>query len=166
MAEIEQKGKFGVTHIFEANMGNREIKTIRDHAGKRTGPVYANEIVQGDLVKITGPEQVAKCAAGDTPIGIAMADFDYEGAIPKTAGTWGSYENNAYVRVETFGKVIRTVQLEATNSAITAGDPIKIGTTTVGCYDKGTSSNNAIALEDAAANSGASIKVLFGVVSI
>lgn len=164
--ELEQKGKFGVTHIFEANMGNRTIETIRDYQGKRTGPKYASEITKGDLVKITGDEQVAKCGAGDTPIGIAIADYDHEGPIPKTPGTWGSYTNNAFVRVETFGKVIKTVKLEAANSKIDAGDPIKVGTTTAGCYDKGTSSNNAIALEGAAANSGALIKVLFAVTAI
>ena len=164
--ELERKGKYGVTHIFEANMGNRTISTIRDHAGKRTGPSYANEINEGNLVKITGPNQVAKCGAGDTPFGVAMADYDHEGPIPKTPGTWGSYDNNAIVKVETFARVIETVQLEATNSKIEAGDPIKVGTTTPGCYDKGTSSNNAIALEDAAANSGALIKVAFGVMPI
>ena len=152
--ELEQKGKFGVTHIFEANMGNRTIETIRDYQGKRTGPKYASEITK------------AKCGAGDTPIGIAIADYDHEGPIPKTPGTWGSYTNNAFVRVETFGKVIKTVKLEAANSKIDAGDPIKVGTTTAGCYDKGTSSNNAIALEGAAANSGALIKVLFAVTAI
>jgi hypothetical protein len=166
MMELERKGKYGVTHIFEANMGNRTINTIRDHSGKRTGPTYANEILEGNLVKITGPNQVAKCAAGDTPIGIAMKDYDHEGAIPTTNGTWGSYDNNAIISVETFARVIETVQLEATNSKIVAGDKIKVGTTTPGCYDKGTSSNNAVALEDAAANSGAKIKVAFGVMEI
>lgn len=164
--ELENKGSFGVTQIFYANMGNRDINTIRDHSGKRTGPVYANEIAQGDLVKISGPNEVTKCAAGDAPIGIAMADYDHEGAIPKTAANWGSYENNAIVRVETFARVIKSVKLEATNSKIVAGDFIKTGTTTPGCYDKGTSSNFAIALEPADANSGAIIKVAFGVMKI
>lgn len=166
MMELEKKGKYGVTHIFEANMGNRTIETIRDYRGKATGPKYANEIKQGDRVKITGPNQVAKCGAGDTPIGVAMADYDHEGPLPKTPGTWGSYDNNAYVRVETFARVIETVQLEAANTAVTAGDHIKVGTTTPGRYDKGSSSNNAIALESAAANSGALIKVAFGVMEI
>lgn len=164
--ELENKGKFGVTHIFTAKMGDRTIKTIRDHSGKRTGPTYANEILKDDLVKIVGPETVAKCGAGDAPIGIAMADYDHEGPLPKTNATGDYTDNNAYVRVETFAKVIKTVKLEASNSKIVAGDPIKIGTTTPGCYDKGTASNNAIALEDAAANSGALIKVAFGVVTI
>ena len=152
--ELENKGKFGPVHIFTAVMGNRTIQTIRDHAGKRTGPTYANEIQKGDLVKLVGPKQVAKCAAGDTAIGIAIADYDHEGAIPKTAATAGNYEPNTIVRVQVFGKVIKSVKLEPSNSAITAGDKLKIGTTTVGCFDKGTASNNTIALESAAANSG------------
>lgn len=164
--EIEQKGKFGVTHIFNAKMGDRDIKTIRDHSGRRTGPVYANEIEKGNLVKITGDNEVGNCAAGDTPIGIAMDDYDHEGPLPKTPGTWGSYDNNAIVKIETFARVIKTVKLEAANSKIVAGDPIKVGATTAGCYDKGTASNNAVALEGAAANSGALIKVAFGVMTI
>lgn len=163
--ELEQKGQFGVTHIFNANMGDRTIATIRDYQGKRTGPAYENEIVQGDLVKLTGPEEVAKCEPGDTPIGIAMDDYDHEGPIPTTAATWGDadYDNNAIIKVETLGKVIKTVKLEPANTKISTGDPIKVGATTAGCYDKGASSNNNIALEDAAANSGALIKVLFSV---
>ena len=164
--QLENKGSFGTTHTFTAKMGDRTIKTIRDHSGKRTGPTYANEILQDDLVKIVGPETVAKCAAGDKPIGIAMADYDHEGAIPKTNATGDYADNNAIVRVETFARVIKSVKLEAANSKIVAGDPIKVGATTAGCYDKGTASNNAIALEDAAANSGAVIKVAFGVMEI
>lgn len=165
--ELENKGKFGVTHIFEAKMGNRTIATIRDGTGEHTGPFYANPIKKGDFVKISGPNQVEKCAAGDAPIGIAMADYDHEGAVPKTAANWGSYTNNAYVKVETFGRVIKTVKIEAANSAITAGDPIKVGTTTAGAFDKGTSSNkSAIALESASANAGGLLKVLFGYIPI
>ena len=54
------------------------------------------------------------------------------------------------------------VTLEAANSAITAGDYIKPGTTTAQCFDKGTASNGiAIALDSAAANKGGEILVLF-----
>lgn len=162
MAELENKGKFGPVHIFTASMGDRTIKTISDHSGRRTGPVYENEILKGDLVKLIGPKTVAKCDAGDAnAIGIAIADYDHEGALPTTDAGDGEYDNT-YVRVEVFGKVIKSVHLEASNSAITAGDKIKVGTTTVGCYDKGTSSNNTIALQDAKANSGDIIEVLFG----
>lgn len=166
MAEIEHKGSFGVTHMFHAKMGNRTINTIRDHSGKRTGPVYANEIHKGDFVKITGDEEVAKCGPGDTPIGIAVDDYDHEGKIPTTSANWGDYDNNAIVEVETFAKVIKSVPLEAANSAITAGDKIKVGTTTAGCFDKGTSSNNAVALQSATASKGGKIKVAFGVMTI
>ena len=164
--EIENKGSYGVTDFFEAKQGNRTINTIRDYRGKASGPVYANEIHQGDRVKISGPNQVEKCGAGDAAFGIAIADYDHEGAIPKTAANWGSYENNCYVKVETGARVIKTVKLEAANTAISAGNYIKVGTTTAGCYDKSSSATDAIALEDAAANSGALIKVAFGCIDI
>ena len=164
--ELENKGSYGVVHIFEAKQGNRTISTIVDGTGKHTGPAYANEIHQGDRVKITGPNQVEKCAAGDAAIGIAFADYEHEGAVPKTAANWGSYTNNCYVRVEVGARVIKTVPLEATNSAVSAGNYIKVGTTTPGCYDKSSSATDAIALEDAAANSGAMIQVAFGVMDI
>ena len=129
MMELERKGKYGVTHIFEANMGNRTVSIGRDHSGRRPVVTYANEILEGDTVKITGPNQVAKCAAGDTPIGIAMKDYDHEGVLPTTSATAGNYDNNAIISVETFARVIETVQLEATNSKIVAGDKIKVGKT-------------------------------------
>lgn len=164
--ELENKGSYGVIHIFEAKQGNRTISTIVDGTGKHTGPSYANEIKQGDRVKISGPNQVEKCGAGDAAIGIAYADYDHEGAVPKTAANWGSYTNNCYVRVETGARVIKAVKLEAGNSAISAGNYIKVGTTTAGCYDKSSSATDAIALEDATASSGAIIKVAFGVMNI
>ena len=58
------------------------------------------------------------------------------------------------------------MKLEAANSAISAGNYIKVGTTTAGCYDKSSSATDAIALEDATASSGAIIKVAFGVMDI
>ena len=164
--ELENKGSYGVIHIFEAKQGNRTISTIVDGTGKHTGPSYANEIKQGDRVKISGPNQVEKCGAGDAAIGIAYADYHHEGAVPKTAANWGSYTNNCYVRVETGARVIKAVKLEAGNSAISAGNYIKVGTTTAGCYDKSSSATDAIALEDATASSGAIIKVAFGVMDI
>lgn len=164
--QIENKGGYGVVHIFEAKQGNRTIETVVDGTGKHTGPRYANEIKQGDRVKISGPNQVEKAAAGDAAIGIAFADYDHEGAIPKSAANWGSYTNNCYVRVETGARVIKTVKLEAANSAVSAGNYIKVGTTTPGCYDKSSSATDAIALEDASASSGAMIKVAFGVMEI
>ena len=164
--ELENKGSYGVTHIFEAKQGNRTISTIVDGTGKHTGPAYANEIHKGDRVKISGPNQVEKCGAGDAAFGIAIADYDHEGAVPKTAANWGSYTNNCYVRVQTVARVIKTVQLEAANSAVTAGNYIKVGTTTADCYDKSSSATDMIALESATASSGAKIKVAFGVITL
>ena len=164
--ELENKGSYGPVHIFKAKMGNRTVSTIVDGTGKHTGPSYANEILQGDRVKISGPNEVEKCGAGDAAIGIAFADYDHEGAIPKTAANWGSYENNAIVRVAVGAKVIKAVKLEAANSAVTAGNYIKVGTTTAGCYDKSSSATDAIALESADASSGAIINVAFGVMDV
>lgn len=166
MMELENKGEYGVTHIFEAKQGNMSINTIIDATGKHTGPTYANEIHQGDRVKISGPNQVEKAGAGEAAIGIAIADYQHEGAVPKTAANWGSYTNNCYVRVEVGARIIKSVKLEAANSAVTAGNYIKVGTTTAGCYDKSSGATDAIALESADASSGAIIKVAFGVMEV
>lgn len=164
---IENKGKFGVTHVFKAKQGNRTAATIRDGAGKRKGVTYASEIEKGDWVKISGDNEVTKCSAGDTnAIGIAMNDYYHVGTIPTTSANWGSYTNNCYVQVETFGRVIKTVQLEASNSAVTAGNYIKVGSTTYNRFDKDSNATHAIALEGATASSGARIEVLFGFIPL
>ena len=165
--ELENKGAFGVTHIFKAKQGNRTAGPQYNGFGKTKGVSYASDIHKGDLVKISGDEEVVKCSVGDTTaIGVAMDDFYHVGAIPTTSANWGSYDNNCYVKVETFGRTIKTVQLEAANSAVTAGNYIKVGSTTYGRYDKDSNSTNAIALEAATASSGARIKVLVGFIPL
>lgn len=165
--EIENKGAFGVTHVFHAKQGNRTANTQYNGLGKTKGVSYANEIQKGDWVKLSGDEEVVKCVAGDTnAIGVAMADFYHVGPIPTTSAEWGSYENNCCVQVETFGRKIKTVQLEAANSAVAVGNYIKVGATTYGRFDKSTSATNAIALQASAANKGALIKVLFGFIPL
>ena len=164
---LENKGSFGVTHVFKAKQGNRTAATIRDGSGKRKGVTYASEIEKGDWVKLSGNEEVVKCSAGDTTaIGIAMDDYYHVGAIPTTSANWGSYTNNCYVKVETFGRIIKTVPLEAANSAVSVGNYIKVGSTTYGKFDKDSNATNAIALEAADASSGALIKVLFGFIPL
>jgi len=160
--ELENKGSFGVTHIFKAKQGNRTYGTQYNAMGKTKGVSYANEIKKGDFVKISGDEEVVKCSAGDAPIGIAIDDFYHVGAIPKSSANWGSYDNNCYVKIETFGRKIKTVPLEAANSAVTAGNYIKVGSTTYGKFDKDSNATHNIALESATASSGKLIKVLFG----
>ena len=164
---LENKGSYGVTHVFKAKQGNRTAATIRDGMGRRKGVTYASEIEKGDWVKISGDNEVTKCSAGDTnAIGIAMDDYYHVGAIPTTSANWGSYTNNCCVKVETFGRKIETVQLEAANSAVTAGNYIKVGSTTYKRFDKDTNATNAIALEGASASSGALIQVLFGFIPL
>lgn len=164
---IENKGAFGVTHVFKAKQGNRTAVTSRDGTGKRKTVYYANEIEKGDWVKLSGDEEVVKCSAGDSnAIGIAMDDYYHVGAIPTTSANWGSYDNNCYVKVETFGRVIKTVQLESANSAVSVGNYIKVGSTTYNRFDKDSNATNAIALEAAGASSGARIKVLFGFIPL
>lgn len=165
--ELENKGAFGVTHIFKAKQGNRTAGTQYNGMGKTKGVTYASPIQKGDWVKLSGDEEVVKCSAGDnTAIGIAMDDFYHVGAIPTTSANWGSYDNNCYVKVETFGRKIKTVQLEAANSAVSVGNYIKVGTTTYNRFDKDSNATNAIALEAATASSGARIKVLFGFIPL
>ena len=167
MAVLENKGKLGVTHLFSAKQGNRTMVTGREISGKRTLATYTNEILKGDCVKLVGENTVEKCSAGDADaIGVAMDDFDHVGAYPSESATWGNYDNNCIVKVETFARKILRTRLEATNSKIVAGDYLTVGSTTVGSFDKSNDETNVIALENADANSGAIINAMYGFIKL
>lgn len=161
MAVIYNAGSFGVTNAFPVKEGNLTIATTQGVGGEMTRPQLANPVRKGMGVKIVGDLLFAPCAAGDEPIGFAAADPVDWAVEPTVDALDGAYERRN-CSIEFRGHKILTVKLEAANTAITAGDPIKVGATTVGCYDKGTASNKiAIALEGATASSGAEIAVLF-----
>ena len=154
-------GNFGVTNAFPVKEGNLTMATTQGVGGELVRPQLANPVNKGVGLKIVGDFLFGACAAGDEPIGFAAADpIDWE-SEPTADALDGAYPRRE-CSIEFRGHKILTVQLEAANSAITAGDPIKIGATTANCYDKGTSANKiAIALEGATASSGAEIAVLF-----
>lgn len=161
MSEKYDVGSFGVTHAFKVKEGNLTIATTQGVGGDMTRPSLASPVTKGVGLKIAGDLLFAPCAAGDVPVGFAAADPNDWAVEPKQAALDGAYERR-YCSIEFRGTKILTVPLEAANTAVTAGDYIKVGATTAGCYDKGTSSNGiALALEGASANSGAEIAVLF-----
>ena len=143
MSEKYDVGSFGVTHAFKIKEGNLTIVTTQGVGGDMTRPSLASPVTKGMGLKIAGDLLFAPCAAGDVPVGFAAADPNDWAVEPKQAALDGAYERRYC-------------------SAVTAGDYIKVGATTAGCYDKGTSSNGiALALEGASASSGAEIAVLF-----
>ena len=161
MSEIYDAGSFGVTHAFKVKEGNLTITTTQGVGGDVKRPSLASPVTKGMGLKIAGDFLFAPVSAGDVPIGFAAADPVDWAVEPKESANDGSYERR-YCSIEFRGWKIKTVPLEAGNSAVTAGDYIKVGATTADRFDKGTSSNGiALALEGASASSGASIAVLF-----
>ena len=162
MVEKYDVGKFGPIQAFKVKEGNLTMTTTQGVGGDITRPQVASPILEGDPVKIAGDLLFEKCSAGDAPIAYAHAnpmDWDVE---PTANANDGDYTRR-YCSLEFIGKKIKTVKLEAGNSAVTAGNYIKIGATTVGRYDKNANASGAvgIALEGASASSGAEIAVLF-----
>ena len=160
MAIIKNMGSFGVTDTFKLNEGAVSMATVSGVGGDITKPKFATPAAKGLFVKITGDWTVTPCGAGDAYHGILVSNPKMV-EEPTVAGDFGTYEPRIG-SVQCDGKVIKTVKLEAANSAISAGDYIKVGATTAQCFEKGTSSNAVgIAIESATASSGAKIAVLF-----
>lgn len=161
MAVKYNVGSFGVTHAFPVKEGNLTMETTQGVGGEITRPKLASPVKKGMGLKIAGDFLFAPVSAGDVPIGFAAADPTDWTTEPTANANDGLYPRRD-CSIEFRGTKILTVKLEAANSAVTAGDYIKVGSTTADAYDKGTSSNGiAIALEGATASSGAEIAVLF-----
>ena len=154
-------GNFGVTAAFPVKEGNLTIVTTQGVGGDIKRPSLASPVSKGMGLKVVGNFLFGPVTAGDTPIGFAAADPVDWAVEPTESANDGSYPRRD-CSIEFRGWAIKTVPLEAANTAVTAGDYIKVGATTAGKYDKGASNNHiAIALEGASASSGASIAVLF-----
>ena len=154
-------GSFGVTQAYPVKEGDLTIVTTQGVGGDITRPSLARPVIKGEGVKIVDDFLFAPLEAGDEPIGFAAAEPVDWTVEPTNDATDGDYPRRE-CSIEFRGHKILTVPLEENNTAVTAGDPIKIGATTPNHYDKGTASNKiAIALESATANSGAEITVLF-----
>ena len=162
MTEKYDVGKFGPIQAFKVKEGNLTMTTTQGVGGDIVRPSLASPIVEGDPVKIAGDLLFVKCSAGDIPIAYAHANPNDWEVEPTANANDGDYPRR-YCALEFVGRKIKTVKLEAANSAVTAGNYIKVGATTVGCYDKNANATNAvgIALEGASASSGAEIAVLF-----
>lgn len=162
MAELPSFGQLGRILKFKANQGNVTIATGRPVGGEMKVPVFATPFEIGDWVKLTGDWTVSKCAATDTEaIGQVYAYPQWKGHEPTESQTWGNYEPQI-VSIDTMAIAVRTVQLEAANSAISIGNCVKLGATTAQRFDKATVENGTRALVAADASSGAKIPVLLG----
>jgi hypothetical protein len=161
MAKLYEFGKFGPWVPFIANEGNMTITMGDTVSGVIPVPSFANPCVQEDgltpgvYVKLTNDMEVTKCAAGDPAcIGKTRDRPQWNGTQPSASANWGSYTPRM-VTVELFCNKVTMVNLEAANSAVTYGNYIKRGATTAQRFDKSATATQMIALQSAAANSGA-----------
>ena len=168
MAELREFGKYGPQLTFKANEGNMTVVMGDGIAGVMPLPTFASPLVKADgisagvFVKLSGDMEVVACAAGDTNcIGITVDRPQFKGMQPTASANWGSYTPRI-VTVALFGSKVAMVNLEAANTAVTYGNYIKTGATTAQRFDKSASATAKIALQSAAANTGALIAVLFG----
>lgn len=162
MAELPTMGKLGVRYPFKCKEGNVTIGKISQVGGDVTGPVFTAPIEDGMWVKLAGDDLIEPCAATDPEtIGQVVGTPQWKGKQPTAAKTWGNYEPRM-VTVDCMCKAIRTVLLEATNSAVTYGGMVKFGATTAQRFDKATVENGTRIIRGALANTGARIPVMFG----
>ena len=162
MAELPSYGKLGLQLPFKCNEGNMTIQTGSVVGGDVQVPVFANPIANGDWVTLSGDNTITKATKDSTELlGQVVGTPQWKGRQPTASKTWGNYEPRR-VTVDTFGQAVRTVQLEAANTAVAAAESVKIGATTAQRFDKASALNTTRALVGAGASSGAKIPVLFG----
>ena len=174
MAKLYEFGKFGPQVPFIANEGNLTMVVGDGIGGVMLTPTFANPCVQEDgltpgvYVKLTADMEVTKCAADDSAcIGKTVDRPQWvAGQQPTASASYGNFTPRK-VTVALFCNKVSMVNLEAANSAITYGNYIKRGATTAQRFDKSSTATQMIALQSAAANSGAfvlggQIAVMFG----
>ncbi len=162
MAELPNQGKLGPRFTFKCNEGNMTIGTISTVGGEIKGPIFASPIADGDWVKLVDDREIEACEATDPEtIGQAVGTPTFYGKQPTADKTWGNYEPRR-VTVECMCKAIRTVQLEALNTKVDAGEMVTFGGTTDQRFDKATVENGTRAIVGGGASSGAKIPVMFG----
>jgi hypothetical protein len=162
MAELPKFGQLGPRVPFKCKEGNMTIQKINTVGGDIPGPVFASPIEDKMWVKLAGDMLIEPCAATDPEcIGQAVGTPQFKGSQPTTAKTWGNYEPRR-VTVELMGTAVRTVTLEALNTAISVGNCVKFGATTAQAFDKATVENGTRALVASLQHTGAKIPVLFG----
>ena len=159
-------GEFGPVIEGIAKEGNVTIETTHNIGGDVSAPKVASPISEGMAVKLAGWDATENapifeaCSAGDAHIGYAYNTPQFE-VEPTASASYGSYKSRKF-SVELRGHCVKTVPLEAANSAVSVGNYIKPGASTANKYDKDSNATTAIALQPADASSGAKIDVLFG----
>lgn len=156
-------GETGPAITFKALEGDVTISDVQTPGGAISGAVFTKQIKAGDLVTVAGPMSVKKAENGDTTpiIGVAVTEPYFKGKAPTTSASQGSYEPRR-VTVRLFAPAVRRVTLTSGNNAVTAGDYLAPTSTNPQVFNKSADPTRVIALESAAANSGAKIAAAIG----
>jgi len=156
-------GETGPSITFKALEGNVTIAEVQTPGGAFGGAVFTKQIKAGDLVTVAGPMSVKKAESGDTAplIGVAVTEPYFKGKAPTGDANQGEYEPRR-VTVQLFAAAVRMITLTSGNSAITPGDYLEPTSTNPQVFNKASANTRIIALESAAASSGATIAAAIG----
>ncbi len=147
---------------FQCAEGNATAATIKGPRGDISGVTYAAPLAKGDLVKLS-TAAVYTVEKNDSADVLGIVQSEPLGPVNTTTSQANMVTDGTLrtVVVELFGRAIREVALQGSNTAVAIGDFIKLhsdGQT----FDKSSSATTAIALADASGASGDTIPVLFG----
>ncbi len=157
----------GETNIpMQLNEGDMEYESDEEQEfGTGDGWRFSDRIKKGYKVILDteNPRTVKRAPAGAKEIfGVVITKPKW----PKGQRATESATNGNYARrlatVQVRAAYVTTEILEATNTAISPGDSIVSGATTLGCVDKASAENTTRALSTADANSGDKVVVAYG----
>lgn len=156
-------GDYGPAVLMKALEGDLTIGNVQTAAGEVKGAIFTAPINKGDVVVLKGDMSVGKRLKTSTEpvIGVAVSEPEFSGPGPEADATEGEYEPRR-VAVQLYGAAVRMLQLPSDNAAVAAGDYLALNGNDDQTYVKSTDPTKIIALEGAAANSGAKIAALIG----
>jgi hypothetical protein len=143
---------------FELEEGDFTYADVLTQRGKEAGGSFASQLSKGKFLQIyTEADKTLQLASNGIKVGLLVGDP--EGPLPTTNATAGTYARR-YGPVLLFGDLAR-LKLDDANTAIKPGDYLAIDGTNKDSLDKEEdTTSNIIALEAAAASSGAEIQCL------
>ena len=161
MTELLNVGKLGLVQNVELKEGDVTVVEKTTSLGRIDTYDFDNEAHVDDLLKIVGDNQFEPCTNdNDVPLALVLSEPDFPTGGPSKDATYGDYENRRCSALILCRK-IKTVKLAADNSKINPGDKIKLASAKDKTFDKGTSSDNNMAITGADANAGGLITVAF-----
>lgn len=146
--------------------GNLTVTTDDiQEGGEGAGYSFVSRLRKGDKVILHTTDRTVKApSAGATELfGEIIDNPKWVGSKPTESKTSGNYQRRvATVRI--YGSGVYSVDLEATNSAVTIGKSVKPGASTVNKFDlyHASNLNTTRAIQAALQNTGAKIAVVFG----